>query len=696
MKTINLFGIKISFNIKKSSSDEVDRYSPTSRLREKILYLILCMFVISISSKVSLLYKSENYRIGDKARKPEVAPKTVTYRDDLEKERIIENMVRGIKREYTYLQNVKDSAMNNFDLFFSDIENMREKRMNSFNYKSWEETLPQKAIAPNLIADLLSLSSVTVNHLFDTSREFLDKAYDSGIYDDKSNIEIANKDYREEFKKFPKIQQDIINLFLLPNYAYNEEKTKSILNQMILQVQDQYTTIKAGEQVVNTGDTIDERKLRALEALGIYSLRKSVFFFIANIVYLVLVSVVFYIMCFSMFKEEILNKKKYRSIFLILIVYFLLYRFLGNNYLYLIPADTALFLIILVTKSKFSLAFIPALLIFALPMTNYNIIYFMIYAVSVPLGYYLLWNVTTRTSIISAGIKLGLLRFVLYVLISLFNLNGNSINPLEIALIIISGLASGTLTVAFLPYFERTFNILTVFKLQELGDLSSPLLERLATEALGTFNHSLAVGTLSEKAAIAIGADPLFARIASYYHDVGKLKRPGFFNENQNKKHNPHDEMSPSMSKMIITSHTKDGVELGRQYRIPEEIRNIMLEHHGTTFLSYFYIAAKSKDPNLLEEEYRYSGPKPRTKESGIIMLADSIEASIKSLPDKTPDKIKVIINEIVSAKINDKQLDDTPLTFKEIEILKASFLSSLVGMHHERKMSLVGTKEKQ
>jgi len=687
LKTINLFGIKISFNIKKSHSDEVDRYSPTSRLREKILYLIVCMFIISISSKIPLIYNNQNYRVGDKITGENIlAPRTVTYRDDLKKEAIIENMIKDVRKEYIYSEDEKEKSISNFEMFFSEINTVKEKRLSQIDFTRWNTNEGNGySISQNIVNELLSLSSMTLDYLEMTSKNFLNMAYDAGIYRERNDIFFGDSILEEELKKFPRIQQEVLWNFLSANYNYDENRTRASLNQNIFQISDQYTTIQAGDVIARTGDTLDEGDIVTLEALGISSLRKSVLYIIANIFYLLLVSSVFYIMCFSLFKEEILNKRKYKSIFLILAAFFLIYRFMGENYLYLIPVDTVLFLIILITKSKFSLAFVPAVLIFALPMTDGNLIYFMIYAVSIPLGYYLLWNVSTRTSIISAGVKLGIVRFILYILISIFNLRNAILDPSEMVQIILSGIASGTLTVAFLPYFEKTFNILTVFQLLELGDLSHPLLQKLSLEAPGTFSHSMMVATLAENAATAIGADPVFSRVASYYHDIGKTKRPKFFVENQEGSPNPHDEVTPTMSKLIITSHTKDGVEMGREYRIPQEIRNIMQEHHGTTFLAYFYNLAKSKDPNVEEAEYRYSGPKPRTKESAIIMLADSIEAAVRSISEKTPKNIENTIRSIISAKIDGNQLQDSPLTFNEIEMIIQSFLSSLIGIHHAR-----------
>ena len=241
------------------------------------------------------------------------------------------------------------------------------------------------------------------------------------------------------------------------------------------------------------------------------------------------------------------------------------------------------------------------------------------------------------------------------------------------------------ITIALLPYFEKTFNILTLFKLLELGDLSHPLLKKLSMEAPGTFHHSMMVATLSENAAAAVGANAIFTRVASYYHDIGKCKRPKFYVENQQNGENPHNKVSPFMSNLIITSHTKDGAEMAKQYQIPKEIRDIMYEHQGTTFLAYFYNKAKSLDPSVTKEEFRYSGPKPRSKESAIIMLADSIEAAVRSIDDKTPRAMEEMIRKIISSKIEDNQLSEADLTFKEIEIIIQTFIKSLISIHHVR-----------
>ncbi|MGL4687322.1 MAG: HDIG domain-containing metalloprotein, partial [Fusobacteriaceae bacterium] len=300
-------------------------------------------------------------------------------------------------------------------------------------------------------------------------------------------------------------------------------------------------------------------------------------------------------------------------------------------------------------------------------------------------GSYLVKKITTRSEVLSIGIKLSILKVLLYIILTIFLNDESSSGTLKAIELLISGIASGMITLALVPYFEKTFNLLDIFKLLELGDLSNPLLKRLSIEAPGTFQHSMMVATLSENAAEAIGASPIFCRVASYYHDIGKIKRPTFYIENQNPGENPHDKISPSMSCLIIKSHTKDGVEIGKKNQLPREIRDIMLEHQGTSFLAYFYNKAKKLDPSVKINDFKYPGPKPKTKESAIIMLADSIEAAVRSIDEKTPITIEEMVRKIINNKIDEQQLIDADLTFREIEVIIENFVKTLISIHHVR-----------
>jgi putative nucleotidyltransferase with HDIG domain len=252
---------------------------------------------------------------------------------------------------------------------------------------------------------------------------------------------------------------------------------------------------------------------------------------------------------------------------------------------------------------------------------------------------------------------------------------------------LLNGLLSGVLAIGILPYLETLFGITSSIRLLELANPNHPLLKRLLLEAPGTYHHSVLVGNLAEAAAEAVGGHPLLVRVGAYYHDIGKLKRPYFFSENQFSLDNPHDKIAPSLSALIITSHTKDGVELGRQHRLPDLVLDIINQHHGTGLVSYFYQKALEKDQydSVQELTYRYEGPKPQSKEAALVLLADTVEAAVRSLQKPTPGRIEGLVRRLIKERLNDGQLEECDLTFKDVNLITESFLRILNGMHHTR-----------
>ncbi|MDH7499533.1 MAG: HDIG domain-containing protein [candidate division NC10 bacterium] len=253
----------------------------------------------------------------------------------------------------------------------------------------------------------------------------------------------------------------------------------------------------------------------------------------------------------------------------------------------------------------------------------------------------------------------------------------------------INGLLVGILALALLPSLEYLFGVTTHFKLLELSNLHRPVLKQLILVAPGTYHHSVVVGTLGEAAAEAIGADSLLVRVSAYYHDIGKMRMPAYFIENQEKALNLHDKLSPSMSSLILTSHVKEGVELARENHLPLPIIDILQQHHGTCLITYFYQKAKeAKNPKLAEvreENYRYAGPKPQTKEAAIVMLADAVEAASRTLTDPTPARIKGMVQRIVNNLFVDGQLEECDLTLKDLHQIAKSFVRILTGIFHHR-----------
>lgn len=256
---------------------------------------------------------------------------------------------------------------------------------------------------------------------------------------------------------------------------------------------------------------------------------------------------------------------------------------------------------------------------------------------------------------------------------------------------LLNGVLSVILTVGTMPLLESAFSITTGIRLMELANINHPLLKKLMIEAPGTYNHSIIVGNLAEAAADRIGADGLLVRVASYFHDIGKVKRPNFFVENQKPGDNPHDKLQPSLSTFIITSHTKEGAEMAREYKLPREIIDIIEQHHGTSLVQGFYKKAQAQQENsdidiaIREEDFCYPGPKPQTREAALVMLADSCQAAVQSMAAPTSGQIEGMVRDIVKGKLNSGQLDQCALTFRDLDIISSTYATILAGANHYR-----------
>ncbi len=304
-------------------------------------------------------------------------------------------------------------------------------------------------------------------------------------------------------------------------------------------------------------------------------------------------------------------------------------------------------------------------------------------------------SIRHRGAFIKAGIFMSLANSASLAAVGMF-LN---FPPKELFLSIfygfLNGVGSSILVMGGLPYVENFFNLFSPLRLLELADPSHPLLRRLQVEAPGTYHHSLLVANLAEAAAEVVGADPLLARVGSYYHDIGKIRRPHLFVENQIDQDNYHERITPNLSLLVIISHVKDGIELAKEYRLPQPIIDIIAQHHGTTIVSYFYHRAKEeRGEDVNPDDFRYPGPKPQTKEAAIVMLADSVEAAARLIKEPNPSKIESLVREIVRAKIEDGQLSESPLSFRDVEKVIGAFSKVLRGMYHSRIEYPEGGKE--
>ncbi|WP_027091128.1 HD family phosphohydrolase [Cohnella thermotolerans] len=297
-----------------------------------------------------------------------------------------------------------------------------------------------------------------------------------------------------------------------------------------------------------------------------------------------------------------------------------------------------------------------------------------------------------RSSILKAGIMVSLFGSVAVVALMLVETDIDRFGLLQsVAFMFASGLLTAVLVIGIMPFFEATFGILSALKLVELSNPNHPLLRKLLTETPGTYHHSLMVGNLSEAAAEAVGANGLLCRVGSFYHDVGKTKRPSYFIENQNGGVNPHDKLDPKVSASIIIAHARDGAEMLKQYKLPKQIRDIAEQHHGTTFLKFFYYKAvkqaeqQGKENEWQEDDFRYPGPKAQSKEAAIVGIADSVEAAVRSLDHPTVEQVENIIGKIIKDRLDDQQFNECDLTLREMDKIAQTLKETVIGMFHSR-----------
>jgi cyclic-di-AMP phosphodiesterase PgpH len=306
-------------------------------------------------------------------------------------------------------------------------------------------------------------------------------------------------------------------------------------------------------------------------------------------------------------------------------------------------------------------------------------------------GIYSIRQYKDRAAIIKAGLTIGIVNIICLAGLNVLRQARPAFSGMlnQAALALLSGILAAALVSILLPAFEYLFKIVTDIRLLELSNLNSSILRKLSVEAPGTYHHSLMVATLAESAAEAIGANPLLVRVGAYYHDAGKMMKPEYFVENQNFGGNKHEEMPPSMSYHIIASHIKDGLQLANEIGLPQQISDMIPQHHGTRVMTFFFHKAKDtaegKNGGIIEADFRYPGPKPQSKEAAIIMMADSVEAASRTISDPTPMQIQTMIHRLVDSIVGDNQLNECDITLKDVQLIKESFCKILTGIFHHR-----------
>lgn len=495
---------------------------------------------------------------------------------------------------------------------------------------------------------------------------------------------ILDSSLPEEF--IPEAQEIAANL-VQPNLVLNLEKVKAAEREAISRVEP--VMVPQDSRIVGKGEVVNEEQIQILNDLGMLK-TSSVYPIMFGA--LIVLTLIFCGLFVYLYQYERTILKEIRQLGLLCLVSVLvvflskLMSVLSWPYAaYLAPVAMGTMLLAILLDSRLAAICAVAYAIIVGLISGLDFRYAIGAVVSGLTGVYSVSKASQRSDITRAGFVVGVVLFLTIVGIGLVQTDGELLKHSWVGLV--NGLLCGVLAIGSLPYLETLFDVTSSIKLLELSNPNQPLLRRLLVEAPGTYHHSVIVGNLAESAADAIGCDSILARVGAHYHDIGKLKRPYFFGENQFIPENPHDKIAPSLSTLIIISHTKDGVELGKQYKLPQMIIDFTQQHHGTDLVRYFYHKAleQSRDGEVDEGDYRYPGPKPQTKEIAIVMLADSVEAAIRSLSKPTAGRIDGLIRKIIKDKLDAGQLDECDLTLRDLNTIAQAFSRVLSGIYHSR-----------
>lgn len=597
-----------------------------------------------------------------------------------------------------------DYIRNNLDKNLEKISSVRGEKTSFANKKA--ELITHFNIAPDDVINqknidyVLQLSDSYYDKLLKATKETVVSILDAGISesDIQESLQLIVKEHMSKYLSLSdyNLIYYMIKEVIAPNIVTDEDATEMSRKNALNSVKPVEITFKAGSKIVSAGQPVSKVQKEALKQCGynVIQLNISGIIGIFLLVLTALFSCAYYIEKYQpMFKR----KAHYFLISLLLILLAAISISLPPNSYWILMMPVAAFtmLLCIFLNSKTALITTVAMICaicLALQLELLILVTFIFGAFATMFAVDSI-HYNSRTELT----KVGIVTSVVYA-ISLtgaffldYNLDELNFNTYwyNLFAVLTNGFVSSIIALGLLPVLEAMFKISTPYGLLELANTNHPLLQILQEKAPGTHHHSQMVAILAEAAAEAIGANPILTRIGALYHDVGKINRPLFFVENQSYYgiDNPHDQFSPKFSKMVITTHPRDGVEKAKEFNISPAIYPFILEHHGDSIASYFYNEAIKQEgaENVSEDEYRYNAPRPSSKESAIIMLADSVESAVRSLKNPTYDEIDAKINAIIKGKLLDGQLSDSPITMKDLKVIAATFNRVLKGMHHQR-----------
>ena len=505
------------------------------------------------------------------------------------------------------------------------------------------------------------------------------------------NSTIAAGSYTSGLSSFA---NELLKPFLKENVFYSPDDTARRISDVRSGIEPVMRSIEQGKRIIRKGFVVTEEEMEELKALQMSLKGNDLPKTFANLIFLLLL---FGLLMFFSGKKIIDRKLTDSETYLVsgisalYIAGSVLIRNIQIEFMpvsVLIPTALVMMLIAILIHPRLALMLAMSLPLGAFFTGSFDTPSFVFAVVSGVVAAYSLQNAKKRMDLVKAGLIIAAAHLVVMTAVLLVQYAAAGVYPQALFWAAFNGISSGMLVLGLLTPLEHLLNAATTFRLIELSDLNAPILRRLFTVAPGTYSHSIMVANLAEAACQDIGANSILARVGAYYHDIGKMENPGYFIENQT-DYNPHDNMAPRLSATVIRSHVKLGVEKARQLGLPDEVIDIIAEHHGNSVITWFYSKAlkqeNSKNPTVNIEDYCYPGSPPHSRESAVVMLADLCEAAVRSISKPNAVKIEKFIKELIANKVEHGQLSKSELTFRDLEIIENSFVRVLVGYHHSR-----------
>lgn len=585
-----------------------------------------------------------------------------------------------------------------------------------YNFKN--ESSRYKELKARSLNEILRLANVLIENIYD--KGLLDLAFNEIKSD---SISIRNGKYERAYSKTlfydriavinfinsfiaknigsePEISEaftEYVTFFLKPNIVFSNELTELAKKSAKEKIPRNIGIVNENERIVAKHDRIspeiklkiDSYRIAKGEDTGFWT-RFSQSFGKAIHILIILVLIIIYI---YLFRKRIYNDNVKILLIAIIILFisaltFLIYKVNVSapiEFLVVVPVASMLLTIVFDSRIGFYGTVVISLIVGGLRGNDY--VFTVMNIVAGGLSAYTVRDIKNRTQIFRSFFYILLGYVISIIAFGLERFDSFDQMAASFAFAASNALMSPVFTYGLIIFIERIFKITTDLTLLELTDFNHPLLKDLARNAPGTFNHTMMMATLAETASEAVGANPILARVGAYFHDIGKSLDPDTFVENQLNVENKHEKLPPERSAQLIQNHVKRGIELAESYELPHEVINFIPMHHGTMVISFFFDKAKNLygEDKVSIEDYRYLGPKPNTRETAIVMLADACESTVRSLTEADAEKIENVINNIVNARLEDGQLDEAPLTFRDIKKIKESFYNILIGQHHKR-----------